>query len=575
MERASLAKDILWLAMCWALTLTTSTLLTTIAPLSADELGASTVAAPFTIGVFLFGAAFSSVPSGPLFRKYGRLKGFSVGCLCQVIGSVLGAGGMVFESLPLVFAGCFFAGLGQGLGQFYRFSAVEIAPQDFKSQAVTYVLSGGVIAAFLGPTTAKYTSDLVGRNYLGSYLFMGIIGIINQICVMMVNFPAPPSKSELNEKLIEDEDAEERKRGALAGTNAEGANLGADDDEAALVKSQNLQLSERRPLMEIISQPLFIISCAVATIAHTQMVMLMSNCSLAMSLKYDYSFTNTARVMEVHFFTMFAPGFFTGKLIERYGAFLVALLGAVVYGAAAVVFLSGTELWNFFVGMGTLGVAWNFSFSAGTVMLTGSYRKSEATDVQAINDFILFTVAGVGSLLSGLIYSTWGWFVLVYAVSGMCVFNIVLFAMAWRLKKAIEDSIRDAELDDEDEGGDKDVEGTDKGGLQSDLDQVGPLRMHAGGANPIHGSGSTSSGGAARSPEYRDLAAAGPIDISGRNATTRQHASHRLMSKDSASSRASRRQHSTASQRSLVDLLTPEANPEHTGVEVVRSVSVA
>ena len=38
-------------------------------------------------------------------------------------------------------------------------------------------------------------------------------------------------------------------------------------------------------------------------------------------------------------------------------------------------------------------------FSAGTVMLTGSYRKSEATDVQAVNDFILFTVAGIGSLI--------------------------------------------------------------------------------------------------------------------------------------------------------------------------------
>lgn len=105
--------DLLYLALCWALTLTTSTLLTTIGPLAAKHIGSSDVLAPFTIGTFLLGAAFSSVPSGPLFRKYGRYGGFAVGCLCQVIGSVSGAVGMVTDSQLFLFSGCFFVGLGQ------------------------------------------------------------------------------------------------------------------------------------------------------------------------------------------------------------------------------------------------------------------------------------------------------------------------------------------------------------------------------------------------------------------------------------------------------------------------------
>mgnify|MGYP003385697666 FL=1 len=395
------ALDILYLAMCWALTLTTSTLLTTIGPLSAKHVGASNTAAPFTIGAFLFGAAFSSVPSGPLFRKYGRMKGFSVGCLCQVIGGIIGGGGMVFESIILVFLGCFFAGLGQGLGQFYRFSAVEIAPPSFKSRAITYVLSGGVLAAFLGPTTANYTINLIAeRDYLGSYIMMGAIGVLNQLFCMLVRFPDAEAGYE---KLMKSDDAENEERSGGG---------------ASLIPPAN------RPLMEIISQPLFVVSCAVATLAHTIMVMVMSNCSLAMVDAYGYNFNDSARVMEVHFFCMFGPGFFTGKLIERYGSFLVAVLGAIVFACSSFVFVSSTELWTFYVGMSLLGIAWNFSFSAGTVMLTGSYKKSEAADVQAVNDFILFTVAGVGSLLSGIVYSNYNWKVLIYVVSGMMIFNV-------------------------------------------------------------------------------------------------------------------------------------------------------
>lgn len=334
---------------------------------------------------------------------------------------------MVFENLYLVYAGCFFAGLGQGLGQFYRFSAVEIAPVYFKSQAVTYVLSGGIIAAFLGPTTANYSIDLIGHDYFGSYLSMGIMGILNQIAVMQVSFPAiSPQEREdtdqepgLEDRLVPDRNEEEKEEKPLA--------------------------HKSRPILEICSQPLFIVSCAVATIAHTQMVMVMSNCSLAMNDKYDYSFNDTARVMESHFFCMFAPGFFTGRLIEKFGTFLVAVLGAVVFALSSGVFLLGSDLWNFYMGMALLGIAWNFSFSSGTVMLTGSYRKSEATNVQAVNDFILFSVAGIGSLASGAIYSTEGWFVLIYVATCMMLFNFVLFSLAFTLKKVIDDAVENAE----------------------------------------------------------------------------------------------------------------------------------
>jgi MFS family permease len=176
--------NIFLLAIAWALTLTTSTLLTTIGPLSAKQLGASDSFAAFTIGTFLIGAAVSSVPSGLLFRKYGRFLGFSVGCMCQIIGSIFGSFAIASKDITSLYIGCFFIGLGfffiypffftvhhiilfkgQGLGQFYRFSAVEITPPELKSRAVTYVLSGGILAAFAGPTSATYSMNIFSQTY--------------------------------------------------------------------------------------------------------------------------------------------------------------------------------------------------------------------------------------------------------------------------------------------------------------------------------------------------------------------------------------------------------------------------
>ena len=394
--------DIFYLAMCWALTLTTSTLLTTIGPLSAKYVGASNVEAPFTIGVFLFGAAFSAVPAGPLFKKYGRMKGFSFGCICQIIGCILGCTAMAIENHVLIFFGCFFVGLGQGFGQFYRFSAVEIAPASIKPQAVTYVLSGGVLAAILGPNLATLTVNLFpDRPYTGAFLMIGIVAIVNQICCLMVRFP---------DSIV---------------TRPSGKQGGSKPSIGGPVEAMAVSITgvENRPIVIIITEPLFMVSCAVATLAHTIMVMVMSNATLALSSQ-GFPVEDASLMMMLHFACMFVPGFFTGKLIEKFGPFIVAMFGAVVFACCAITFLSGMDIVNFYVGMSLLGIAWNFSFSAGTVMLTGSYKKSEAADVQAVNDFILFTVAGVGSLLSGIVYSFTSWYSLILLVSGMMMINM-------------------------------------------------------------------------------------------------------------------------------------------------------
>eukprot|EP00597_Dinobryon_sp_UTEXLB2267_P006100 CAMPEP_0170058828 /NCGR_PEP_ID=MMETSP0019_2-20121128/1306_1 /TAXON_ID=98059 /ORGANISM="Dinobryon sp., Strain UTEXLB2267" /LENGTH=250 /DNA_ID=CAMNT_0010263869 /DNA_START=709 /DNA_END=1461 /DNA_ORIENTATION=- len=135
--------------------------------------------------------------------------------------------------------------------------------------------------------------------------------------------------------------------------------------------------------------------------------------------------------MELHFFAMFSPGFITGMMISRMGAFGVAMIGGIIFALSSVVLVIDTQEWNFILGMILVGIAWNFSFSAGTVMLTKSYLPHEATEVQAINDFILFSVAGAGSLISGVIYSQLGWLALIFVVSALMGLYILLFVVIY------------------------------------------------------------------------------------------------------------------------------------------------
>ena len=153
----------------------------------------------------------------------------------------------------------------QGLGQFYRFSAVEVTPKALKARAVTYVLTGGVLAAFLGPTGATYSVDLfAARQYSGSFLIIAAVGVLNQITISLVRFPDPNKTPAPSQQSVVD-----------------------------LERS----VQPPRSAGEVMRQPLFIVSCTVATLAHTIMIMIMVNfCLLIACIHNEYGLRVSASI---------------------------------------------------------------------------------------------------------------------------------------------------------------------------------------------------------------------------------------------------------------------------------------
>jgi MFS family permease len=110
-----------------------------------------------------------------------------------------------------------------------------------------------------------------------------------------------------------------------------------------------------------------------------------------------------------HVIAMFAPGFFTGVLLRRFGREKVMLAGCALMFATVAVAHAGLTYWHFWIALATLGIGWNFMFTGATALLTSTYRPAEKARVQGINDLAVFLTMISSSAASGALLSATGW----------------------------------------------------------------------------------------------------------------------------------------------------------------------
>lgn len=305
---------------------------------------------------------------------------------------------METQKWTLVFVACFLIGASQGMGQFYRFAATELCDKvEERATAVTFVLAGGIVAAFAGPQAAVHTRKIrpvLSAPYSGCYLTVVVANLINLVLITTIRFK------------------DVRKRSKMVSTYTDDSSL-----DEPLITHRATSTQQPRTVREIFSQVECVCAVCVASFAHTSMVCLMSPLTIAMD-QDGFSFQTTSLTLETHFCAMYAPGMFgTGWIIRKLGPYRTSLLGLLLFTTSATTLCIGQSQVHFMLGMALCGVSWNISFSSGTVLLTTCHQAHEALIVQAVNDFIIFGVAGVGSFASGYVYAALGWAKLVYCVA--------------------------------------------------------------------------------------------------------------------------------------------------------------
>jgi MFS family permease len=125
-----------------------------------------------------------------------------------------------------------------------------------------------------------------------------------------------------------------------------------------------------------------------------------------------HPFSDATWVLEWHVIAMFAPSFFTGSLIKRFGVLPVMLVGTLLMFVCVAVALSGVDVMQFLIALMALGVGWNFLFVGGTTLLTECYRPEEKNKVQGANDMVIFLTMATSSFSSGALVTSQGWTIL-------------------------------------------------------------------------------------------------------------------------------------------------------------------
>ena len=385
-------RNVVLLATCLALSMSGQALLIATSPLAAMMLieDKSLVTLPYAAQWVATMAA--TVPASLLMRRFGRRAIFISGQLVGMAGGCLAAYAIYAESFLLFFLAAPFFGVNFAVWQYYRFAAADTASEQFKSKAISLVLVGGVVAAVFGPELAKWTRDLFEPLiFAGGFLAISVLGFAAVFLLSFIRIP-PPSERE-------------RSGGG-------------------------------RPMLEIASQPKFIVAVVAAMIGHGAMILVMASTPLAM-VGAGYPFNDAAFVIQWHILGMYAPSFFTGSIVARFGAPRVIAVGAVAILACVVVNTAGETLYNFMVGLLLLGIGWNFLFVGGTSLLTEAYRPEEKAKAQGFNDFSVFGMVAIAAFLSGWAHFSFGWLTVnLSIVLPIALVFVAALWLHWRLRGA-------------------------------------------------------------------------------------------------------------------------------------------
>ncbi|MBT9493650.1 MAG: MFS transporter [Paucibacter sp.] len=335
--------------------------------------------------------ALSTIPVSMLMLRWGRRRVFTLGALSGAIGGGLAAWAIARNDFLLFCIANLCLGLFAASAQYYRFAANEAAPAEYKARAIAWVISGGVLAALIGPTLAAWAREAVPRHsFAGSYLVLLGLALLGALVLSRL---AVASQSEQAVRFD----------GSTSST----------------------------PLSQLLRRPDFLLAATHSALAAGMMMLVMTASPLAV-VGCGLPVTVAASVIQWHLLAMYVPGFFSGRLIARWGAKPVSGLGAGLFAVGSTVALGGSTPLYFGLALVLNGMAWNFMFVGASTLLAQSFAADSPADrarAQAANEFITAAVAASGALLAGVVFNAWGWSAIQW---GLLPLLILVAAAAWR-----------------------------------------------------------------------------------------------------------------------------------------------
>ncbi len=399
--KAANQRNILALAIAQAILGSQMPMYIILGGLVGQSLASNVCYATLPISLLIVGSMVSSPILSNLMQSTTRRLGLVVGNLAGLIGSLTSLLGIFLGSFELFLLGSFVSGAYMASQAFYRFAATDDCEDRFKARAISTVLSGGLIAAILGPSMVKISLSLNNSiPFLYSYLGVVILNCLGPFILSYIK-PIPLSKS-----------------------------------SAGNINDNSNKTNLNRPLVIILKSPVIVVSIICSMIAYGVMNLIMTSSPIAI-VGCGFGNNQAANVVSAHALAMFAPSFITGKLIEKYGEKSIISTGMLLFLFAVLIAFSGVDISNFYISLILIGVGWNFSFIGSTSLLTKNHYPSERGKVQGINDFFVFGFVALSSATSGWLMncsansSQLGWEVVNLTATPLVIFALISLIGLW------------------------------------------------------------------------------------------------------------------------------------------------
>jgi MFS family permease len=374
------------LALTQALFMSVQSMAATTTPLAGYMLLGATEKWMATIPVFLvhLGLMTTTIPASLLMARIGRRGGFAIGACAGIASGLVGCAAIFQQSFLALCGAAFLQGVAAAFAWYFRFAAADASDPAYRAKAISLVMAGGVLAGVLGPQTAKWAVDwLAPLTFAGVYLAAAGYSLAVLALVQTLRIPQLSAR--------------ERAAGG-------------------------------RSMRQIARQPTYRVALASSVFGYAVMTLTMSATPLAM-LACGFAFADSATVIQAHVVAMFLPSFFTGHLISRFGVVPIMATGGVIGIGCALVNLSGVTFANFLLANVLVGLGWNFTYVAGSTLLTTTYTPAERAKAQAGHDFLVYAATATAAALSGVLNAKAGWAVV--NLAALPLMAIVIASALW------------------------------------------------------------------------------------------------------------------------------------------------
>jgi len=318
--------------------------------------------------IFLTSSGLTAVVAGRTMDRRGRRPVLAAGFVALAAGCGLTALATHTSSVSLLLVGFVLIGMGQATSLLIRAAAGDMYVAARRARGISYVLSGAVIGAVLGP--AVFSPMFADRKLDAAqltvpWLSAAGIALIALTIVLMVR----PDTRVIGQMLSE--------------------RSGDGPPPAAA------------PLAEIVRRPGVIPAMIASLASFGVMVSVMNLAGYVVVEVHHHSQDSVFPIIGAHVLGMYALVLVVGALIDRIGRTPALSIGLVVMGASTLGLQWVGSVPMTAVLLFGLGIGWNISFVAATAQMADCTAPEERGKLLGFNDLIAALLGASLALIGG------------------------------------------------------------------------------------------------------------------------------------------------------------------------------